>query len=614
MNAYTLIYPLCFYVSSILISPAFSRMEYPIARSSALLCLALLSFVIGYLLPFKIAFGVSFFLLLSLSLPKFREFRIERSELIFASVFAFFVLLRFIDPTILDAEKFMDSAFMNAVLKAESFPPNDPFFAGKKLDCYYYFGHVLAACVTLMSFAPPEVGYNIAVAAIPAYSALILFHICSSLRGVALTLFSGDPYSVVDLMRRLLQHKPIDGGYYWNATRVIPDTINEFPYFSFIHADLHAHVAAIPLKLIVIAALLERRYALLAASLFATFATNSWDYPIVLLLAVLFAAIGRDKKLIAASLASLIPAAALYAGMDVAAASLKLVTQRTNIADFLLYAAFPLAAAYAVVPKRKFLLYSLPAAMAAYFASPVLLVLLPLLVAALAGVREDAKLSLLAVGCVAFAAPDFVAVESRMNTVFKFYLAAWILIGTYVALRLNEVEGVAKRIVAAVLALALIYPIVATPVRYHEFEMTLDGMNFVRGYGEYEAIKWLQTRDGIVIEEGCSKVLCAYHYGGRVAAFTGNPAVIAWTNHEYVWRRNIREIVERSEDVRRFYTAKSCEEMWRIVKKYNVSYVFVGYEERRVFNATPERFERCFVKAFEAGNAAVFAKNLSIKN
>ncbi|MET1124234.1 MAG: DUF2298 domain-containing protein [Archaeoglobaceae archaeon] len=585
-----MIHALNFYLASLLITPVFREFEYGIARMFSLLVLSSATFALSIFLPFKTAFYISFSAMLLISILRIKDFKIPKEEAVFAATYSFFTILRFVDPTILDAEKFMDMAFVNSILKATSMPPDDPFMAGMKLDCYYYFGHVIAATIVMMSFAPPEIGYNVAVAAIPAYSALLFYEFSRSLRWTILALFSGNLFAVVDLVDRIARARPIDGSYYWNATRVIEGTINEFPYFSFIHADLHAHVIAIPLVLLLFVSLQKRRYEVLPLTLFAIFASNTWYFPLSLLLVV-----GTfDRKVIAYSSLSFIPILAFYLSMNTPAAKVEFVGEKSDPLQFLLYAAFPLAVCYLSTDRRA--LYSLPIAIAASTASPILALLIPVLF------TKRQSLPFAVAAFAAFTIPEFVAVESRMNTVFKFYLFGWL--SAYAAASLS-VER--KKLLTVLLALSLVYPVVATPVRYHEFENTLDGMNFVRSYGEYEALKWLQERRGVVIEEGCSKILCAYHYGGRVAAFTGNPAVIAWTNHEYVWRRDMKEIVERSRDVESFYRAESCDEMWRIVEKYNVSYIFVGVEEERVFGVKAEKFERCFEKVFEDVNAVVFS-------
>ncbi|HZQ05207.1 MAG TPA: DUF2298 domain-containing protein [Anaerolineae bacterium] len=84
------------------------------------------------------------------------------------------------------------------------------------------------------------------------------------------------------------------GNWYWTATRVIPDTINEFPFFTFVYADLHAHLMALPFTLVglglaVHAVFLRgklRWYDLGIAALVlgALRATNTWDYPTYLAL------------------------------------------------------------------------------------------------------------------------------------------------------------------------------------------------------------------------------------------------------------------------------------------------------------------------------------------
>ncbi len=49
-------------------------------------------------------------------------------------------------------------------------------------------------------------------------------------------------------LQMLLAHKAAWPGYnFWDPSRVIPNTINEFPYWSFLFADLHAHLIGMPL-------------------------------------------------------------------------------------------------------------------------------------------------------------------------------------------------------------------------------------------------------------------------------------------------------------------------------------------------------------------------------
>ena len=43
------------------------------------------------------------------------------------------------------------------------------------------------------------------------------------------------------------------GDWYWYSSRVIPgDAITEFPYFTFLYADLHAHLLAFPVTVLAI--------------------------------------------------------------------------------------------------------------------------------------------------------------------------------------------------------------------------------------------------------------------------------------------------------------------------------------------------------------------------
>ena len=79
------------------------------------------------------------------------------------------------------------------------------------------------------------------------------------------------------------------GDWFWTATRVIPDTINEFPFFTFLYADLHAHLMGLAFTLVALAFALHaillrgrlRWYDLgvIALALGALRPINTWDYP-----------------------------------------------------------------------------------------------------------------------------------------------------------------------------------------------------------------------------------------------------------------------------------------------------------------------------------------------
>ncbi len=614
-----IIYPILFQFSSLLITLPFLRFfPYPLARFASILIATSVSFAIAHFVNFKIAFFIVFSALILFGLFTYKRYKKkpDEGEIVFSSIFYFFILLRSLDPAIFGAEKFMDMAFINSILKSPSLPPNDPFFANAKLDCYYYFGHVLGSAVVLLSFSPPEIGYNIAVSAIPAFTATLIYGIFRENKRVAIlaiffTIFSGNAYSFFDFISRPLS---IDYLYYWNSSRVIEGTINEFPYFSFIHADLHAHVFAIPMKVFLVSILLERGKGsfMIPITLFAIFATNSWDFPLMLFFALAFAISQRDKGALIYSLASLLLVVPYYTMMNLPKTEIFFKFEKTDVFQFLSYSATLLSLAYVFLDKKP-ILYSIPVAGFLLLISPTFAVVLPIAIASVILIKKRNPAGpVLLTGALSFLLPDVITIDSRINTVFKFYLIAWLFIalGAMILAKEREFRRETKVVLLILIIICSVYPIVATPIRYHSANFSLDGMQFTKLYGEYEAIQWLKDKEGVVIEEGCTHgVLCGYKYGGRVAVFSGNPAVVAWTNHEYQWRRDYAIIAERVKDVREFYSANECDKMREIVRKYDVAYIFVGHEERKFFAINDTLMEICFKKVFEKGQVKVFQRN-----
>lgn len=236
-------------------------------------------------------------------------------------------------------EKQMELAFLNAIVRSRTFPPFDPFFAGGYIN-YYYYGFYLVATLCKMAQIGTSVGFNLAVASLfglllgsaysvgssitrrvtPGVLAAVLVGLIGNLGGAweliqNLMAVAGTRYSfpivggtinvisgTIAVLLRRATLAPID---MWNPTRIVPGgAITEFPYFTFLFADLHPHVIDYPMTVAAIAfawSLVRtrprgvRRVAtvLTGALLLGGIAvTNPWDYPTYLMVAALGAATG----------------------------------------------------------------------------------------------------------------------------------------------------------------------------------------------------------------------------------------------------------------------------------------------------------------------------------
>ena len=153
---------------------------------------------------------------------------------------------------------------------------------------------------------------------IPGLSSLIL-----ALRGLFKVLFTPEA----------LPLDPGDSAWYWHATRIIPsaagDPISEFPVFTFLYGDLHAHAIALPLTLLALTLAVYWMRAsrphwasLLLGGLVigALYPTNTWDYPTYLLLGLAGLALGiltRRREPLAVRVEAFAWRALLLAGLSI---------------------------------------------------------------------------------------------------------------------------------------------------------------------------------------------------------------------------------------------------------------------------------------------------------
>lgn len=228
-------------------------------------------------------------------------------EAITLVMFAFFLFIRWLNPDLWHpwrgGEKPMDFSYLNAVIKSTVFPAYDPWYAGGYIN-YYYYGQILIGLPMKLLGVIPATAYNILLAlwygmlSVGVFSlawnitkaifgresderkdrifdlafwagvtAMLVLGFLGNLGEVKLmkdaigALGSGGQAiadaNIVQKVQWLLaglgrlfngETLPVSAGsWYWNPSRAIPgESITEFPFFTFLYGDFHAHLIAMP--------------------------------------------------------------------------------------------------------------------------------------------------------------------------------------------------------------------------------------------------------------------------------------------------------------------------------------------------------------------------------
>lgn len=222
-------------------------------------------------------------------------------ETIFALALTMLCFYKGMNPNINGQEKFMDYGFMMSMIRNSELPANDMWLSGYSIN-YYYFGQYIYAFLTKLSLITPSVAYNICMCCSIALPFSMCFCIGQMLMDTAkengvncpkslgtiagiLTAFAAmifgnshsfyyDEESIGNGLLDIFTSMGFDVGrtdhfFYPDSTRYIghnPDsaliegirnggdyTIEEFPFYSYLIGDLHAHVCSIINVLLIIA-------------------------------------------------------------------------------------------------------------------------------------------------------------------------------------------------------------------------------------------------------------------------------------------------------------------------------------------------------------------------
>ena len=681
------------------------------------------------------------------------------TELAFLAMFAFWALVVSEAPAINHTEKPMDFGILNAIVQADGFPPDDQWLAGHSV-AYYYGGHYVYAMLTTLSGVPTHIAYNLAVATVPALlatgllglvynllrfaGARVMPSLVTGLSSAGGILLLGNLTGLLELLHvrglggpgfwqwigvKGLEAPAGTAGWlpdgfwwWWRGTRVIDTlgadgtsldyTITEFPFFSFLLGDLHAHVTALPFLVLALSLTLALLVApeppgldwlrrrpweagVLALSVGALAFINTWDWPVYIAI-VGMAAIARwfawwtmptgqldspDGRLGSALAGSVGRAVILAIGLAAAGlvlyqpfylffdsqaqGILPVVGPATRPIHFLLMMAVPALLAAGLVARvllevgwLALRLRSIAWAMLAVSLAPFLLWLvavglrlsvspddvqladgivvrrlmlaLPLLLmgglalyAALAlivGRRPNQwlifALLLSAAGFYLLAGAELFHIAdqfgNRMNTVFKVYYQAWLLLGIagavgiyYIVvapllrsswdLRLASLKaiGVVYAVAVSVLIVAAgFYPVGAVVERTgwgrsgeSWADNTLSGLAYLKADSpdEHDAIVWLRApaRSGNIVEA----VGDDYTDYGRIAASTGRPTLLGWRGHERQWRGDDSAFAGREDDITTIYTSENADDVLVLLRRYAVRWVVVGPRELSTYGS-----------------------------
>ncbi|MCS6827327.1 MAG: DUF2298 domain-containing protein [Caldilinea sp.] len=309
-------------------------------------------------------------------------------EILFAAAFLGFVWVRLQNPDLwqpwFGGEKQMEFAFLNGILRSPTFPPVNPHFAGGVIN-YYYFGLYLVAYLIKLTGIYAEVAFNLAIPTLFALTVTNVFAVAYSaveknrktepgrsvlpwmtglgaaLLGPLYVAILGNLDGFAQVVRSLARLNPssnfqsafgglseivaavgglrlVLGGAaqlppydFWAPSRVLDATINEFPFWSFLFADLHPHLIGIPLSGMFLALALTllkqgatdwRRswptglayVALFALLLGALAVVNLWELPTYFGLGVLTFLVAQFRGRGRINWPTTLLAAALYAG------------------------------------------------------------------------------------------------------------------------------------------------------------------------------------------------------------------------------------------------------------------------------------------------------------
>ena len=635
----------------------------------------------GVLFHFQLKKGID-------CLPAGKGNLVFREEVLFFVFFLMWTYFAGFRPQAYGTEKFMDYGFMEAMMRSTTLPARDLWYSEGTIN-YYYGGQYFAVFLTKLSGSKVELTYNLMRTFVAAFAFSLPFSLVYQMsvdrlrdcgkKGLAEGTFGKSAVNQVEKVRgwrrfvpvaaglpaglavsiagnmhyvvyskiipwiQKLQGKEVDSYWFPDATRYIgynpdvPDkTIHEFPCYSFVLGDLHAHVVNVMFVLFLVGLLyawmrnvrmreavigrpgrkefwkkqLLMPHILLAAVMIGMFRfTNYWDFLIYFVVTggvILFANVvqfeGKVKRILAVTAAQAVEIVIIFYVV-----SLPFTLQFDSM-----FKGVGIAQYHSMI-HQLLILWGLPVVLT--------VMLIGCIVWEKVKVRGSQKMSLYrlmkavsvpdlfvvvmglcAIGLIAI--PEFVYVRdiyenghARANTMFKLTYQAYMLFGMTMSYGIFRMIVTARekvfKVVSVIGLVLLCWTFGYLGISVHSWFGDVWKVSDYKGLNatsflendfaeDVGGIQWLKenVKGSPVVLEANGDSYTGYE---RVSAMTGLPTVLGWYVHEWLWRDDTADLNQKRADVESIYTSSDVEYVKELVEKYGVSYIFVGAKEREKY-------------------------------
>ena len=603
-------------------------------------------------------------------IPFAHLYLVYAEELLFFAAFLLWTYFAGFHPAAYGTEKFMDYGFMEAMMRSKTLPATDLWYSQGKIN-YYYGGQYFAVFLTKLSGAKVELTYNLMRTFVAGLAFAMPFSlvyqmvtdrlgrirtgrkkalpsVTGILAGISVSIAGNMHYVVYGQIIPFIQKlKGEEVSSYWfpDATRYIgfnPDvedkTIHEFPCYSFVLGDLHAHVVDIMFVLLLLGLLyawmkkvrttelsgesMSRRefwkkqllmpQLLAAGALLGMFHwTNYWDFVIYFVVtcgAALFMNIIGQKGKIRWVLG--VTAAQAVEILTLATVIILPFTLQFDTSNMV--QGIALAKNHSL-PHQLLVLWGLPGILTILFVVSLLIeklrgaekkslyhllasISLPDLFAVLMGL---CAIGLVLIPELVYVRDIYEAKNARANTMFKLTYQAYIMFGMTMIYAIFRLLVIGKNKILKVLAFIGLFLFVWTCGYFgnsvHSWFGTVWKPSQYKGLNatafletdfpeDVNGIRWLKENisDAPVVLEANGDSYSEYE---RVSAMTGLPTIMGWYVHEWLWRGNLADLNAKIEEIKEIYTSTDETRVKELLEEYNVSYIFVGSCERNKYGA-----------------------------